>query len=156
MPLAHAQALVPGLCIAKADPAGDAAALSKLAAWCLRYAPLTAPDPPDGVWIDATGCAHLFGGEAAMLADMTARLARVGIGARAAIADTPGAAHAMARYGERHGKYCVMPDGAAAQALAPLPLAALRLAPETAAALRRLGLERIGALAAARVCAPTA
>ncbi len=143
MPLAHAQALVPGLRVAEADPAGDVAALRKLAAWCLRYAPLTAADPPDGVWIDVTGCAHLFGGEAAMLADMTARLARAGIGARAAIADTPGAAHAMARYGEHR----VVPTGASAQALAPLPIAALRLAPETAAVLRRLGLERIGALA---------
>jgi protein ImuB len=144
MPLAHAQALVPGLCVAEADPAGDAAALRRLAAWCLRYAPLTAADPPDNVWIDATGCAHLFGDEAAMLADMTARLARAGIGARAAITDTPGAAHAMARYGTRS----VVSQGATAQALAPLPVAALRLAPETAAALRRLGLERIGELAA--------
>jgi len=119
--------------------------LDELAAWCLRYAPLTAADPPDGVWIDATGCAHLFGGEAGMLADLTDRLTRAGIDARAAVADTPGAAHAMARYG-RHG---VVPRGATAQALAPLPVAALRLAPETAAALRRLGLERVGALAAA-------
>jgi protein ImuB len=145
MPLAHAQALVPGLCVAEANPAGDAAALRRLAAWCLRYAPLTAADPPEGVWLDVTGCAHLFGGEAAMLADMTARLARAGISVRAAVADTPGAAHAMARY----GKCPIVPQGRSAQALASLPAAALRLTPETAAALRRLGLERIGALAAA-------
>ncbi len=145
MPLAHAQALVPGLRIADADPAGDAAALGELAAWCLRYAPLTAADLPDGVWIDATGCAHLFGGEAAMLAHMTTRLARAGIGARAAIADTPGAAHAMAR----HGNQFIVPPGNAALALTPLPVAALRLAPEMVTTLRTLGLERIGQLAAA-------
>jgi protein ImuB len=145
MPLAQAQALVPGLRIADADPAGDAAALAELAGWCLRYAPLTAADVPDGVWIDASGCAHLFGGEAAMLADMAARLARGGIAARAAIADTPGAAHATARYGGPS----VVPPGGHAEALAPLPVAALRLAPEMAAALRTLGLERIGELAAA-------
>ncbi|MBV8703184.1 MAG: DNA polymerase Y family protein, partial [Acetobacteraceae bacterium] len=103
-------------------PLGDVT-LDELAAWCLRYAPLTAADPPDGVWIDVTGCAHLFGGEAAMLADLTARLARAGIDARAAVADTPGAAHAMARYGEHQ----ILPPGATAQALAPLPVAALRL-----------------------------
>ncbi|MEO8713522.1 MAG: DNA polymerase Y family protein, partial [Acetobacteraceae bacterium] len=145
MALAHAQALIPGLHIVDADPAGDAGALAGLAAWCLRYAPLTSADPPDNVWIDAAGCAHLFGGEAAMLADITNRLARAGIAARAAIADTPGAAHAMAR----HGGEIVVPDGGIAEALAPLPVAALRLEPETAASLRTLGLERIGQLAAA-------
>ncbi|MEO9190152.1 MAG: DNA polymerase Y family protein, partial [Acetobacteraceae bacterium] len=145
MPLAHAQALIPGLHIADADPTGDTAALDNLATWCLRYAPLTAADPPDNVWIDAAGCAHLFGGEAAMLADMTRRLTHGGIAARAAIADTPGAAHAVARYG---GK-AVISEGGVAQALSPLPVAALRLAPETAAALHTLGLDRIGQLAAA-------
>ena len=145
MPLAHAQALVPGLHIADADPTGDADALDALAAWCLRYAPLTAADAPDNVWIDAAGCAHLHGGEAAMLANLTDRLARAGIAARAAIADTPGAAHAMARCGGE----AVVPQGGVTEALAPLPVAALRLESDTAAALRTLGLERIGQLAAA-------
>ena len=99
MPLAHAQAIVPRLEVAEADPAGDAAALGALAAWAIRYAPFTAPDPPDGVWIDVTGCAHLHGGEAAMLADILRRLGQGGIAARAAVADTPGAAWALARYG---------------------------------------------------------
>jgi protein ImuB len=96
--LAQAQARIPGLAVTEAAPDADAAALGRLAAWCLRYAPLTAPDPPDGVWIDATGAAHLVGGEAALLADLVERLRRAGFAARAAIADTPGAAHAMARY----------------------------------------------------------
>ncbi len=145
MKLAHAQAMVPGLHIADADDVSDAAVLGDLAGWCLRYAPLTAPDPPDNVWIDATGCAHLFAGEAAMLADLTDRLGRAGMCAHAAIADTPGAAHAMARY----GRESVISPGGIAEALGPLPVAALRLPAETAATLRTLGLERIGDLEAA-------
>ncbi len=113
LPLAHALARIPGLAVMPAEPAADAAALARLAVWCLRYAPLTAPDPPDGVWIDATGAAHLAGGEAALLADLVARLRQAGFAARAAIADTPGAAHAVARYGEIAGKV---------KSLLPLPL----------------------------------
>jgi len=109
LPLAQAQARIPGLAVAEAEPQADATALSRLAAWCLRYAPLTAPDPPDGVWIDATGATHLAGGEAALLADLVDRLHRAGFTARAAIADTPGAAHAVARYGEKIRKILPLP-----------------------------------------------
>ena len=55
LPLAQAQARVPGLAVVDADPAGDETALARLAAWCLRYTPLTAPDPPNGLWLDITG-----------------------------------------------------------------------------------------------------
>lgn len=143
MALAQAQAMVPGLVVADADPAGDAAARERLAAWCLRLSPLTAPDA-DGVWIDATGCAHLHGGEAGLLRALLDRLAADGIAARAAIADTPGAAHALARY----SSMAVAPPGGAPAALAPLPVAALRLGEDEVALLRRLGLDTIGALAA--------
>ena len=144
MPLAQAQALVPDLAVVPAAPEADARALEELAGWCLRYAPLTAPDQPDGIWIDATGCAHLFGGEDAMLADIAARLARGGIAARAAIADTPGTAWAVARYAGTEGT--VVPAGETEAALRPLPVAALRLDDETAAGLIRLGFEHIGQL----------
>jgi len=144
MPLAHAQAMIPDLTIVEADPDGEAASLAAAATWCLRYAPLTAPDPPDGIWIDATGCPHLFGGEAAMLADLVEKFARAGIAARAAIADTPGAAWAVAR----HGAAAIATISDTAAALAPLPVAALRLPADMSAALRRLGLERIGQLTA--------
>ena len=100
MPLAQAQVIVPGLAPPPADPEADAAALRRLAAWCLRYAPLTTSDTPDGIWLDVTGCAHLHGGEAKLLRDLVGRLVAQGIAARAAIADTPGAAHAVARFGE--------------------------------------------------------
>src|SRR5271166_3328016 len=143
MKLAQAQAMVPGLTVIEAD----AAALAAVAGWCLRYAPLTAPDPPDGVWIDATGCAHLFGGEAAMLGDLVGHLTRAGLAARAAIADTPGAAWAVARHAGT--ETAVVPPGEAPRALAALPVAALRLDEGTLAALCRLGFDRIGPLEAA-------
>lgn len=146
MALAEAQVLVPGLAVAPADPAAEAAGLVRLVAWCLRYTPVVAPDPPDGLWIDITGAAHLIGGEAALLADLRRRLGRAGIAARAAVADTPGAAWALARFGAAEA--VVVPQGEAAAALAPLPPAALRLAPDAMALLDRLGIARIDALAA--------
>ena len=145
MPLAHAQAMVPGLLIADADPAGDDAARARLAAWCLRLSPLTAPDT-DGLWIDATGCTHLHGGEAAMLAAILARLARDGVAARAAVADTPGAAHALARH--TPGPLTIAPPGGTQAAIAPLPSASLRFNEQAVAALRRLGLDTVGQLLA--------
>ena len=76
----------------------DATALDRLALWALRrYSPIVASDPPDGLVIDMTGAAHLHGGEAAMLADLSSRLMKVGLSARAAMADSWGAAHAVAR-----------------------------------------------------------
>ena len=146
MALAHAQAMIPDLAVCDADPAGDAAALGRLAAWCLRLAPLTAPDT-DGVWIDATGATHLQGGEAAMLDRLLARLAQDGIAARAAMADTPGAAHALARYGT--ATRSIVPPGEQAAAIATLPIAALRLDQAAVTRLRRLGFATVGALAAA-------
>ncbi len=149
LPLAQAQARIPGLAVAEAEPDADAAALGRLAAWCLRYAPLTAPDPPDGVWIDATGATHLAGGEAALLADLVGRLQWAGFAARAAIADTPGAAHAVARHGGGEKIIAVVPPDGTAAALALLPIRALRLPDDIVATLHRLGLTRIGQLMAA-------
>lgn len=147
MALAHAQALVPGLVVADATPEADAAALERLAAWCLRIAPMTSADAPDGIWIDSTGCAHLHGGERAMLHGLVAHLAQNGLAGRLAVADTPGAAHALARHGA--APVTIVAPGGQAAALHALPVAALRLEADTAAHLRRLGLERIGQLAAA-------
>lgn len=156
MPLAQAQALVPGLAPQPAEPEADAAALRRLASWCLRYTPLTAPDAPDGIWLDITGCAHLHGGEAKLLRDLVGRLAAQGITASTAVADTPGAAHAMARCrGRKESEeslasplLSIIPVGESASALAPLPITALRLPPDIADALRLLGFETIGQLAA--------
>ncbi len=107
-------------------------ALSQLALWCQQYSPLTAIDPPDGIVIDITGCAHLFGGEAGLLRHIRHRLPD----AQVAIAGTAAAAWGLARYG----------DGETA-VLEALPLAALRLPAATVIKLRRVGIRRIGQLA---------
>lgn len=151
VPLADARALSPALEVAAADPLGDAAQLAKLATWCGCFTPWTAPESagsgPDGagLWLDATGCAHLFGGEEALLQELIARVQRQGFGARAAIADTAGAAWAMARFAEG-AQTVVVPEGGVRAALAPLPLAGLRLPPATVQGLALLGLRCIGDL----------
>jgi protein ImuB len=158
MPLADARALAFDLVPRLADPAGDAAALARLAEWCRRYTPLSAVESAAGdaangagLWLDITGCAHLFGGEAALMGDLSGRLRRFGYGARAGLADTPGAAWAAARFlrearGEAGGDGAVVAPGTARAVLAPLPVAALRLAPAAVEGLDRLGLRRIGDL----------
>jgi protein ImuB len=101
-------------------------------------------DPPDGLWIESAGSAHLFGGEPGLVADLIARLARKGLHVRLAIADTPGAAWAVARFGVDP----IVAPGRMGEALAELPVAGLRLSAETIGALSRLGIERIGQLSA--------
>ncbi len=144
MPVAHAQAMAPELVVADAALADDAQALERLAAWCLRLSPLTAADPPDGVWIDVTGCAHLHGGEAPLLGLLVEHLERQGLRSQVAVADTPGAAHALARFGSKPVE--IVATGGAADALALLPIAALRIDGRTMDGLRRLGLDLIGQL----------
>ena len=141
MKLAQAQSLVPGLTVHDADPAGDAAALRRLAEWCVRYAPLVAGDPPDGLWIDVTGSTHLHGGETRLLRDLLHRLHARGLAARAAVAGTPAVAHAVARFGGGG----VVPPGA--DILADFPIEALRLPTAMLADLRLMGFERVGPLA---------
>jgi protein ImuB len=150
--LADARAMVPALRVHPADPVGDAAALARLADWCTRYTPWTAVESRDegngaGLWLDITGCAHLFGGETALLGNLLARLNRFGHAARAAIADTPGAAWAAARFIEDpQGIGIVLAPKAARDCLVPLSVAALRLPAAMAAELQRLGLRRVGDL----------
>lgn len=141
MALADARAICPGLATRPADPVQEAAALAALVRWAGRYAPLVACDGPDGLIADTTGTAHLFGGEAALRADLHARLERAGIAAASALAPTRGAAHALARHGGG-----IAAEGAVLNGIGALPVAALRLDPETAAALGRLGLRRIADL----------
>lgn len=145
MPATKAQALVADLIVRDADPAGDLAALERLAAWVLRYSPIVAPDPPDGLVLDIAGAIHLHGGETAMLADVVRRLSEAGIRAHAALAGTWGAAHALARFGG--ARTVAVSNQAEEAALMPLPIAALRLRDETIDGLRRLGFETIDDLA---------
>lgn len=144
MPVAKAQALAPGLIVQEADPRADADGLERLALWALRFSPVVAADPPDGLVIDTTGADHLHGGEAIMLTSMVERFAASGIEARAAIADTWGAAHAAARLSGR--VTLVVPEGGNGTMLRNLPIEGLRLDPGIAHDLRTLGFERIGDL----------
>jgi protein ImuB len=146
MPLADALSFFPGLATAAAEPAKDAAALRRLAEWCGRYSPWTAPDGVDGVRIEITGSAHLWGGERALAADLIARLDHRHVSGRIAIADTLGTAWAIARFAEMGKDPVILPPGDCRAALAPLPVEALRLDPVTAQGLRRVGLKRIGDL----------
>jgi protein ImuB len=142
MPATKAQALVQGLVIQDADPTADAEALERLAFWMLqRVAPIVAADPPDGIVIDSTGADHLHGGEAATLAILVEKLASVGLRARAAIADSWGAAHALARFDPRVG--FVSEPGNAARDIASLSIAALRLASDMIRDLHVLGFDRV-------------
>ena len=184
MRLADARALLAGLATARADPAADRRGLEGLALWCNRFTPWCAVDGGDGddgdnggdnggdggggdggggdgggLLLDIAGCAHLFGGEAALVDEIAARLAGLGIEARLGLADTPGAAWALARFGPSDDS---APDGGATNggatdrriaapgetrtAIAGLPVEALRIAAEDARLLRRLGLTAIGAL----------
>ncbi|HEY0043409.1 MAG TPA: DUF6504 family protein [Allosphingosinicella sp.] len=145
MALTHARALVPGLDARDSDPQADSALLMSLALFAARrWTPRAGISGPDGLWLDLDGVAHLFGGEERMCARMLAFCARAGFTARIAVAATPGAAHALARFGG--GALTRLPVNAEAEALAPLPLAALRVGEDVLAAARRLGLERIGEL----------
>jgi protein ImuB len=160
MPLADARAMYPSLPAVEADFEADARLLDAIADWCDRYTPLVGLDPPDGLMLDITGCAHLFGGEAALARDLTARLARQGFRARAAVADTVGCASAVARYGDfsivipgrvrndREKNFAIVARGEEQDAMLPLPVAALRIAPEVADGLGTMGLKHVVDLAA--------
>jgi len=147
MPLADALSFLPGLTTAAAEPVEDAAALRRLAEWCSRYSPWTAPDGTDGVRVEITGSAHLWGGETALAPNLATRLDRRHIATRIAIADTLGAAWAVARFAEGKGPG-IVPPGEIRAALAPLPVEALRLDAATTQGLRRVGLKRVGDLSA--------
>ena len=145
MGLADARAICPHLLTAPAEARKDAEALLALASWAsVRYSPTLNVDGADGLWLDVTGVPHLFGGEAALLADLAERLARAGLTAQLALAETLGGAHALARFAR--SSPIIVPDGEIALALADLPVEALRLEPAIALLLRRLGLKRIGQL----------
>ena len=147
MPVAQARALVPGLDIRESEPEADSAVLTGLALFAARrWTPRAALSPPDGLFLDLSGVAHLHGGERAMCRRILAFCARFGFTARIAVAGTYGAAHALARFSGKTIALC--PNGAEPEAVAPFPLAALRLSDEALGTARRLGLETVGELIA--------
>ncbi|MGF7156227.1 Y-family DNA polymerase [Novosphingobium gossypii] len=145
MAATHARALVSDLDFRAAEPDTDAALLDRLALFGIRrWSPIVAVAPPDGIWLDLTGAAHLHGGEARFCQRLHAFCRRAGFTARIAIADTPGAAHALARFGARD--IAITPAGGVTKALSPLPVAALRLDSGALVAARKFGFETIADL----------
>jgi protein ImuB len=144
LPLANARAICPDVEAFDADEAADAALLDAIADWCDRFTPLVALDPPHGLCLDITGCAHLFGGEAAMLRTICDALTAQGFMVSAAIAGTSVCARTLKRY--EHGR--IVHDGEEAEAVKPLPLFALGADAAITKGLHRAGLKTIGDVAA--------
>ncbi|MBO9714710.1 DNA polymerase Y family protein [Sphingomonas sp.] len=147
MAITQARVLVPRLDIRPADPEGDETARRALAiALARRWSPVVAHGEEGVIFLDLTGVAHLFGGEEAMARRLFRLLARLGHSARIAVADTPGAAWALVQHTSRAVTVC--PPARHAEAIASLPPEALRIEGPAAELLRRLGVIRIGTLAA--------
>ena len=145
MAITQARAFVPDLDIRPADSAADGAVLDSLTLHAIRHwTPTAAPSGADGLWLDLTGASHLHGGEARFCARLVRFCRRFGYTARVAVAGTPGAAHALARYGRE--AVTLVPTGGEAQAISALPPAALRLTPDAIAAAQRFGFDRIADL----------
>lgn len=140
--VAEARAMYPVLDVVEEDRDADRRLLDGIADWCDRYTPLVALNGPGGLFLDITGCAHLFGGEKALLADLLSRLFQMGLDVRGAISSAPGLSFAASRFGEGG----VIADEDMERVLAPLPVAALRLEENTVAALRKLGMKQVGDL----------
>jgi len=146
MGIADARAMYPAIEIVAADPEADRKLLEALADWCDRYTPLVALDGADGLFLDITGCAHLFGGEVAMLEGLVARFHEQGFVVRAGLAATPGAAWAASRFSRTP---TILQEGEERDFLENLPLAALRLENDTIARVESVGLRVVGMIASA-------
>jgi protein ImuB len=142
-PLANARAICPDIEVFDADEAADMQVLADIADWCDRFTPLVALDPPYGLFLDISGCAHLFGGEAAMLSHVCDSLSRQGFATDAAIAGTPACARALTRATRSR----IVPEAEEATAVRSLPVFALGVEDAITRGLRRAGLKTIGDVA---------
>ncbi len=140
MVLADARAVIQDLEVMDDKPDLIPRLLKRLAEWCIRFTPVVSIDPPHGLFFDATGCTHLWGGDQNYLKDITSKLNARGYDTRAAIADTPGVAWAVARFGSDSG---LVETGGNLDALLRLPPEALRLEAETVERLHKLGLHQL-------------
>lgn len=140
MVLADARAIHPDIQVSDDIKDLPEKLLKRLGEWCIRFSPIVAVNPPDGLLIDATGCPHLWGGDEAYIHDITNKLNDRGYDVRVALADTPGVAWGVARFGKVP---LVIAPGNNTQAILPLPPEALRLEPENIARLHKLGLHQI-------------
>jgi protein ImuB len=140
MVLADARAIIPDLKVLDDKPALANKLLKHIAEWCIRFTPITAIDPPDGIILDVTGCSHLWNGDEYYLKEIVNRLKARGYHVRAAIADTIGAAWAVARFAKQS---LIVNADQQTQALFSLPPEALRLEAATIERLHKLGLQQI-------------
>jgi protein ImuB len=148
MTLTQGQAICSSLAHREHDPVRDAKALTALARWMMRFSPLVCPTFDDhSIFLDVTGCGRVFGGLDQILRQVSGTMRRWRLTARSAIAPNPGAAWALAQFGVSNH---ILVDQTAdlAAVLAPFPVTALRIDSECATALRHLGIETIGQLAA--------
>lgn len=144
------------------DPAADRRKMEQFAEWCEKFSPIVGLEStdkpadgelvePESLLLDVTGLAPLFGGEEALLRKVVTEFAERGYTARAAVADSIGAAWGVARFAhssndESSAMTLVIPVGQSSTALAPLPLAALRLPAGTIALLQQLGIQQVSQL----------
>jgi protein ImuB len=145
--LADARARHPALVVVEADPLEETLLLERVCDWCSRFTPLAALDRADGIMLDISGVAHLFGGEAGLVEDCRSRLGAQGITVRAGVADNPRAAWALARFSAQTIAPEDLSEKAFAKLFHDLPLAALGLDDKTVADMARAGLRRIGDVA---------
>ena len=146
MGFSDARALCPDLLTSLADPQADARFLTILTRWAKQYCPWVGVEE-DGLVLDVSGSTHLFNdqgadGEAHMLADISARLNRAGLSVNTGLADTRGAAWALARFSKHRNE--IAPPGRTLAHISSLPVEALRIEPEMSTGLQRLGLRTIG------------
>lgn len=140
MAAADARALLPSLLLMDDSPGINEKLLKKLAGWSIRFTPYVAIDPPDGLLLDVTGCAHLWGGDDHYLTEIANRVKGRGYAIGVAMADTIGAAWALARYSQQP---MVIEKGGQVAALLALPPEALRLEADTIERLHKLGLRQV-------------
>ncbi len=144
MTLADARARVPDIAVAELDERSDTELLNRLALHCDRYTPLVALDPPNGLMLDISGCAHLFGSEEGLRTRVISHIQRMGLQIRATVAGTPEAARALSRF----STIPIASPGREEALVRRLPVIAIAgLSSETVMALSRAGLKTIGSVA---------
>jgi len=140
MVLADARAILPDVQVMDDKPDLIDKLLKRLAEWCIRFTPVVAVDPPDGLLLDVSGCTHLWGGDQQYADAITRKLNERGYDVRVAMADTVGTAWGLARFGKRQ---LIAGIHSHLEPLLQLPPEALRVEAETVERLHKLGLRQV-------------
>lgn len=140
MVVADARAIIHGMHIIDDQPPLSDKLLKNISLWCIRYSPIVAIDPPDGIIIDATGCPHLWNGETAYINDIASRLKNFGYHVQAAMSDTIGCSWALSRFSKGN---TIIKSGDQMNELLSMPPEALRLEFSAVERLHKLGLKQV-------------